>query len=343
MNFADENPMIQANNVVRSFRSIQKEPGLKGAFKNIWSPTYQEHKAVDSVSFTISKGSFVGLIGANGAGKTTLLKMLSGLLPPTTGSVRVLSEDPFARSLFFRKNISLVMGQKAQLWWDLTAADAFQLLRVIYEVPREVHEKRLTELIGILRVEKLMKTQLRKLSLGERMKMELIGALLHEPKVVFLDEPTIGLDVVAAQSLRSFLKEYNLKYQATIILTSHNMDDIERLCSRVMIMKAGKLVYDGRADSLKTSQTRQLKVQLLNTVSQLEYANALKVELDTVRTEEDDSGISWTALELPQDKIQPAIQTLLNKNWIQNFRIEEPSLEFIVQKIYNSHDTSTLS
>src|SRR4051812_13908224 len=190
--------IIEVRNVRRSFRSAKKEEGMKGAWGLLLKPQYQTHEALKGVSFELEPGSFNGLIGANGAGKTTLLKILSGLIPPSSGEARVLGFEPFKRSIEYRRQISLVMGQKAQLWWDLPAVDAFDLLRAIYEIPGKVYQERLHTLSELLDVQKLLSTQIRRLSLGERMKMELIGAILHWPKIIFLDEPTIGLDVLAA-------------------------------------------------------------------------------------------------------------------------------------------------
>src|SRR6201986_1476620 len=234
--------IIEVKNVSRSFRSVKKEPGIRGSLKLLYNPQHKTHEAVKNISFSIEAGSFNGLIGANGAGKTTLLKILSGLIPPTSGEARVLGCTPFKRTLDFRRKIALVMGQKAQLWWDLPGVDAFDLLRAIYEIPMPVYRERLNTLANLLDVTKHLHTEIRRLSLGERMKMELIGALIHWPNVIFLDEPTIGLDVFAAYKLREFLKVFNAREKATIILTSHNMDDIEKLCSRVLILKSGELI-----------------------------------------------------------------------------------------------------
>src|SRR6476660_9374358 len=242
--------VIEVRNVRRSFRSTVKEEGLKGTLALLTKPKYKEHEALKGVSFSIEEGAFVGLIGANGAGKTTLLKILSGLIPPTAGEARVLGFTPFERKVEFRRKIALVMGQKAQLWWDLPAVDAFDLLRAIYEIPTPKYKERLHTLSELLDVKRHLGTQIRRLSLGERMKMELIGAIVHWPSVIFLDEPTIGLDVFAAHKLREFLKVFNQREKATIILTSHNMDDIERLCPRVLILKTGELVFDGAPSKL---------------------------------------------------------------------------------------------
>ncbi len=258
--------IIEVRDVRRSFRSVKKQEGLWGALKVLWNPDVQRHEALKGVSFDIEEGAFVGLIGANGAGKTTLLKILSGLIPPTSGSAKVMGYKPFDRQIDFRRKLSLVMGQKAQLWWDLPAVDAFDLLRAIYEIPQIEYRKRRDTLAELLNVTRLLNTQIRRLSLGERMKMELIGALLHWPDIVFLDEPTIGLDVVAAQGLREFLRTFNEKDKKTMILTSHNMDDIERLCERVLILQEGKMVFDGSPEKLMGTGEKRLKLRLSEAV-----------------------------------------------------------------------------
>jgi ABC-2 type transport system ATP-binding protein len=255
---------IEVKDVKRSFRSIKKEEGLKGTLKLLYKPEYLTHEALKGVSFEIQKGEFTGLIGANGAGKTTLLKILSGLIPPTSGEATVLGFTPFERSIEFRKQISIVMGQKAQLWWDLPAIEAFDLIRALYQIPKDIYRKRVDELTSLLDVTKLLNTQIRRLSLGERMKMEVIGAILHLPKVIFLDEPTIGLDVLASKKLREFLRAHNQREGATIILTSHNMDDISELCKRVLLIKEGSLIFDGNPKRLTEQDECVLKVKLLS-------------------------------------------------------------------------------
>jgi ABC-2 type transport system ATP-binding protein len=336
-------PCIQASQVSRTFRSVKKKEGLKGTFELLLKPEYQEHKALDEVSFSIESGSFVGLIGANGAGKTTLLKILSGLIPPTSGTAQVLGEDPFKRSLTFRKSISLVMGQKAQLWWDLPALDAFDLIRAIYEIPERTYRERLEMLAGLLDVKRLFQTQIRRLSLGERMKMELIGALLHWPRIIFLDEPTIGLDVLAAHKLREFLREFNQREKSTIILTSHNMEDIESLCSRVMILKTGKLLYDGRPEGLTRSGERQLKLTLLETPALPEVAALTGISVDQIslKGESDgendgENGTNHLWINLTNDLIAPTLQKLMGRYTISDMAIQGQSLERVIQKVYEA-------
>src|SRR3989344_6277517 len=238
-------PVIQVQNLKKYYKVHQKEPGLSGSLKSLFSRKYYDAKAVDGVSFEIGEGELVGFIGPNGAGKTTTLKVLSGLLYPTGGEVAVLGYTPWDRKPEFQKQFSLVMGQKNQLWWDLPPMETFILNKEIYEVPDLQYRKTLDTLVELLDVKDILKIQVRKLSLGQRMKCELIAALLHNPKVLFLDEPTIGLDVVMQKAMRDFIKEYNRKFKSTIILTSHYMDDVKELCERVIIIDHGHILYDG--------------------------------------------------------------------------------------------------
>lgn len=323
---------IEVNHLKRSFKSVKKESGWKGTLKLLTNPEYITHEALKGINFKIETGEFVGLIGANGAGKTTLLKILSGLIPPTSGEAVVLGFNPFDRDLEFRKQISLVMGQKAQLWWDLPALEAFDLLRAIYQIPRDVYQKRVDELTSLLDVTKLLNTQIRRLSLGERMKMEVIGAILHLPKIIYLDEPTIGLDVLAAHKLRNFLKEHNQKEGATIILTSHNMDDISQLCKRILLIKEGELIYDGEAEKLGQRNECQLKVQLRDDVS-AENMKSILQGMD-MRIEKSEEAESTYLITIPRSKIADAFQLLFQKFQISDVAIHEPSLERIIQQIY---------
>ena len=319
----------------RIFRSLKKAPGLKGAFKLLTHPEYQEQEALKGVSFNVEAGSFIGLVGANGAGKTTLLKILSGLIPASSGSARVLGFNPFERNLQFRKSISLVMGQKAQLWWDLPAADAFDLLQAIYEIPRPIYLERVKLLTELLDVEKLMQTQIRRLSLGERMKMEIIGALIHWPKVLFLDEPTIGLDVLAAHKLRAFLREYNQREKITIILTSHNMDDIESLCSKVLLIRNGELIFQGPPQQLVQRGQRRLKIRWRQKITPIELSKIAGVPESTIETNpEEGEGVFF--LTLSQKTTVEIIQRLTSGPDLAEIGFEEPSLEHVIQRIYET-------
>ena len=235
----------------------------------------------------------------------------------------------------FRRKIALVMGQKAQLWWDLPASEAFDLLRAIYNIPRPIYRERLNSLAQLLDVVPHLNTQIRRLSLGERMKMELIGALIHWPSVIFLDEPTIGLDVLAAHKLREFLKTFNQEEKATIILTSHNMDDIERLCSRVLILKSGELVYDGHPQGLTKKGERRLRIRFLQPPTVEAASQASGVPLSQIEIEESEEELSKAFhFHITQDQIVGVLQSLLNKFQILDMGIEEQSLEKVIQRLY---------
>ena len=237
--------MISVSELSKTFYVHKKAPGLKGSLKALFRREKIAKHAVRKVSFEIGEGEIVGLVGANGAGKTTLIKMLAGIIHPSEGEARVLGHVPWERHNDFRSQIALIMGQKAQLWWDLPAADCFLLLKEIYRIPDDTYRERLDYLAGVLQIEKELNVQIRRLSLGERMKMELIATLLHGPRVVFLDEPTIGLDIGAQRAIRDFILQYREEHKPAMILTSHYMEDIQRLCKRIIIIREGEFVYDG--------------------------------------------------------------------------------------------------
>jgi ABC-2 type transport system ATP-binding protein len=245
--------VIEVENLTRVFRTYKKQPGFWGGVRGLIHRTFEETRAVDNVSFSIPEGSFVGFLGPNGAGKTTCLKMLSGLIHPTSGKATVAGFEPARRSNDYRRIFSLVLGQKNQLWWDLPARESFLLLRHIYSIPKDAFNQRVDELTELLGVTHKLDVMVRELSLGERMKMELIAALLHRPRVLFLDEPTIGLDVVSQRAIRQFLREYNRRHNVTILLTSHYMADIEELCERVIVINKGRMLYDGSLSRLHTA------------------------------------------------------------------------------------------
>src|ERR1700704_5143543 len=236
---------IEARDLTKVYRTYRKERGLSGSIKGLFKRRYDETRAADQVSFQIEEGEFVGFLGPNGAGKTTVLKMLSGLLNPTSGNARVLGFVPWERRNEMKRQFSLLMGQKNALWWDLPARESLELNRAIYGIERDRFKKVVGGLSELLDVQDKMNVMVRELSLGERMKMELISALIHEPRVLFLDEPTIGLDVVSQKRVREFLRLYNSEHRIVTMLTSHYMQDIEELCDRVIIIDHGKIFFDG--------------------------------------------------------------------------------------------------
>lgn len=246
------NEIISVKNVSKVYDILKKEPGLIGSIKTLISRKYERKTAVDNATFSIQEGDFIGFIGPNGAGKTTTIKMLSGIIHPSSGDIKVMGFTPKKLQNAFKKQFAIAMGQKNQLWWDIPALDSFQLLKEIYEIPNEDFKNILKELTNLLDVKHILNVPLRNLSLGERMKMEIIGSLLHSPKVLFLDEPTIGLDVSSRRRIREFLKYINKEKKITIILTSHYLEDIKELCNRIIAINKGALIYDGTLKSIPT-------------------------------------------------------------------------------------------
>ncbi|MFN3560928.1 MAG: ATP-binding cassette domain-containing protein [Chloroherpetonaceae bacterium] len=320
-------PIITVEHLVKEYKVFKKEEGVIGAVKGLFNRKYEIKRAVNDISFTIHEGELVGFLGANGAGKTTTLKILSGLLYPTSGKVEVLGYKPYERKNEFRKQFSIVLGQKNQLLWDLPAQDSFLLLKEIYEVPNAQYREQLSYLTELLNVKDKLHVQLRRLSLGERMKMEFIGALLHRPKVLFLDEPTIGLDVVAQLSIRDFIKQYNREYKTTIILTSHYMQDIEALCERVMIIDGGKLFFDGVLSEIvdKFSSEKFLTVDF--------HAPVERNVLSEFGTIEHFDGLS-VKLRVPRQHISKISAAILSRFDVQDLTIEEVPIEDIIRNLF---------
>ena len=253
MNFS-----IETKDLCRSYKSYQKPEGLINSIKGIWDRKYVEKIALNKTNLKIEAGKIIGLVGANGAGKTTLLKMLSGLVSPTSGEAQVLGFTPWERDYDYLRQISILLGQKNQLWWDISPLDSYALLARIYDLDINVSRKRVLELADLLQCSHVLNTQLRRLSLGERMKMEIIGALLHEPRVLFLDEPTIGLDIMAQESIRNFLATYVKEKAPTIILTSHYMDDIATLADGLLLISKGNIVYQGTVPEFVANSNSEL-------------------------------------------------------------------------------------
>jgi ABC-2 type transport system ATP-binding protein len=253
-----EGPAIRLERLGKRFRVSQREPGLRAAVRALFRREHVEVDAVSDLSFDVPRGQRVGFLGPNGAGKTTTLKMLAGLLHPTSGRAEVLGHEPAKRSHAFLRSIALVMGQKRQLSWDLPALDTFELNRVVFDVERTVHAQRMAELVELLDIGKVVRKPVRTLSLGERMKCELVAALLHAPRVLFLDEPTIGMDVSMQLAMREFVREHNRRTGATVVLTSHYMEDVAALCERIVVIDEGRLRFDGSIEAL-VRRTRPLR------------------------------------------------------------------------------------
>lgn len=254
--------MIITKELTKTFRRFQKEPGLRNSVKSLFEREYVDTVAVDNFDLTVERGEFLGLIGPNGAGKTTLVKMLTGIIAPSSGEISVLGYYPNKLENAFKKRYAVVMGQKSQLFFELTPADTFQLFQTLYDIPKEVFRKNVETFVELFEVSKFLNVQVRTLSLGERMKMELIVALLHNPEILFLDEPTIGLDAAAQKQIRLFLKEVNTRKKTTIILTSHNMEDVRSLCPRSIVISKGSKIYDGDTNRLFNAYQTHKKITL---------------------------------------------------------------------------------
>lgn len=321
--------MISIHSLKKYYQVSKKEPGFWGGVKSFFNRKYSDVKAVDGISFEIDEGELVGFIGPNGAGKTTTLKVLSGLLYPTSGQISVLGKEPFKREKSFQTNISLIMGQKNQLWWDLPAMDSFILNKEIYEVSKTEFRDNVKKLSEMLDVGDILTTPVRKLSLGQRMKCELIAALLHSPKVLFLDEPTIGLDVVAQQNMRDFIKEYNREFKATIILTSHYMGDVKELCKRVIIINEGKIIYDGFLEKItnKFAPYKVIKVDFAKEVDKESLKEFGKL---------DKFSSNYAEIEVKKADVADKTSKILSKFDVSDLTVEDPPIEAVVRRIFTS-------
>ncbi len=320
-------PQILVDHLRKYYQVHQKEPGLTGSLKSFVKRRYHDVKAVDDLSFAIDAGEIVGFLGPNGAGKTTTLKVLSGLLYPTSGAAHVLGFTPSERRAEFLRNITLVMGQKQQLSWDLPALESFLVNAAIYDIPDAQFQQTLGELTELLELAPLLKKQVRKLSLGERMKCELAAALLHRPKILFLDEPTIGLDVTMQTKIREFIAAYNERHGATIILTSHYMADVTALCKRIIVIDHGKLLYDGDLKALaeKIAPYKLIRVELSHALN----GHRLEDYGEVVKTRG-----QRTELLVPRDATSDVAARMLAELPIVDVTIEEPPIEDVITRVF---------
>jgi ABC-2 type transport system ATP-binding protein len=337
-NFMDQENAVVASHLTREFTTHLKEPGFMGAIKGLFKREYQTKTAVADLNFEIKKGEFVGFLGPNGAGKTTTLKMLSGVLHPSAGDASVMGFTPWKREAAFQKRFALVLGQKNQLWWDLPAYDSFDLNREIYGVSKADFDTKISELSTLLDLEKILRVPVRKLSLGERMKCELAASLLHSPEVLFLDEPTIGLDLISQIKIREFLRDYNRRTGLTVILTSHYMADIVALCHRVIVISGGKSVFDGPLDDLTARFSAQRRISLTLrgeiTPDMSQLANSIGENVET-------DGL-LLKLSVPRDEVPSRVTKLLSSFAVDDLAIEDVEIEAVIRDLFRrSSDDAT--
>ena len=321
--------VIRADALTKIYRTYKKAPGFTGAVKGLFKRDYEEVAAARNVSFRIGEGELVGFLGPNGAGKTTTLKMLAGLLYPSSGTANVLGFTPWERADGYRRQFALLLGQKNQLWWDLPARESLELNARIYGISKDKFEKTVDELTTLLAAREKLSVMVRELSLGERMKMELIAALLHEPKVLFLDEPTIGLDVISQKTVREFLREHNSRRKTTVLLTSHYMADIQELCQRVIIIDKGTIFFDGALSEVldRFADFKVITIQLATATNLEESALSRFGEV----VEKSDLALK---LKVKRERVISACKELLDSLPVQDIDIQEVPIEEIIRKIF---------
>lgn len=331
--------MIEVNHVSKEFVSAKKYPGLKGALKGLVSREKTRKVAVDDISFQIGKGEIVGYIGSNGAGKSTTIKMMTGILVPTKGTCRVNGIEPYKNRKKNAKNIGVVFGQRTQLWWDLPLSESFTILKEIYDVSDEAYRERMEFLNRVLGLDEFFSQPVRNLSLGQRMRADLGAALLHNPPVLYLDEPTIGLDLVVKDNIRAAIREINEKYQTTVVLTTHDIEDIEELCSRILIIDQGKLIYDGSLEELKERYGTKRKV-VVEVPDPVQTENMPLDEYLSVSKEDyeiwADTENSTVTVSFDKNKVQVSevIGQMMQHTQVKDVKIYETELAEIVKAIY---------
>lgn len=324
-------PIIEIEQLAKSYRVYQKKEGLSASLRGLFRREYKEVEAVRGIDLTVEQGEFVAFLGPNGAGKTTTLKLLSGVINPTTGTASVMGHVPWKRENAYRRRFALVMGQKNQLWWDLPAQESFRLHQQIYRVDTDAFRATLDELTDLLDVGRLLKQPVRELSLGERMKMELTAALLHSPDVLFLDEPTIGLDVVAQHNIQQFLKYYQEKRKITILLTSHYMKDVAALCKRVVIIAQGQIKYDGSLTGIVDTFSG-------HKVLTLQFAENQQIEDLSIYGEVLDILPPKAKLRVPRAEVAKVLSPILARYAIVDIIVEDPPLEEVIAEMFSQVD-----
>ena len=322
--------IIQVQDLSKVYRIVEKDPGIAGSFKALVRPRYKDILAVDRINFTIEPGEIVGYIGVNGAGKSTTIKMLTGILMPSGGAVRVLDRDPYQQRVANARDIGVVFGQRSQLWWDLPLIESLNFIQRIYEIPPEAFKRRLDEFAETLELKALFGTPIRNLSLGQKMRAELTATLIHDPRVVYLDEPTIGLDLIVKDRIREFIKEQNRRRNVTVILTTHDLSDIEEVCRRVIMIDAGRVIYDGPLSLIKDrfGKFREITLETANPIGKFDLPPGAEI----VNQEEQQLTLRFDRTVTTASQVAAAI---MNQLEVADFSLAEPDLASIVKQIYS--------
>ena len=329
--------MIYVENVTKEFKKVIKNPGLAGSVKSLFNRKYEIHKAVDDISFEVPKGEILGFIGANGAGKSTTIKMLTGILTPTSGKVEIDGQIPFKNRKKYVKEIGVVFGQRTQLWWDLPLVETFSVLKQIYEVDEKDFKNRMGFLNEVLELDEFMKSPVRTLSLGQRMRADLAASMLHNPKVLFLDEPTIGLDVAVKNNIRKAITQINEQEKTTIILTTHDLNDIETLCKRIVMIDKGKIMYDGALSEMKQQygKYREVDMSLFSNedLAALDFENDLKLSGEDLKLEVNKEKVVVT-FNSELVSVSDMLAYILGKIKIKDISVKDVNIEEIVCRMY---------
>lgn len=320
---------IQVENLRKVFRVSQKQPGVLGAVKALFDPRYEEKVAVDDISFNVTAGEVVGYIGVNGAGKSTTIKMLTGVLVPSGGRVQVLGRDPHRQRVANAKDIGVVFGQRSQLWWDIAFIESLNLIAKMYEVPSDRYQQLLKQFSETLELDELLRVPIRNMSLGQKMRAELAATLIHEPKVVYLDEPTIGLDLIVKERIREFIKKQNREQNSTVMLTTHDLGDIEELCERVLIIDTGRIIFDGPIHTIKERFGKYREITF-ETAADFQQVNA-PVGAEVAAQEARRLTLRFDRTLTSASQVAAAV---MNQIEVKDFSLSEPNLAAIIKQIY---------
>lgn len=329
--------IIKVKNLRKKFKSYKRGAGLASAVSSLVKRKYEEVKALQDISFEVEEGETLGIIGPNGAGKSTLTKVLAGVIKPDSGEVEAMGYEPFKEREEYVKNIGLVFGgKKSQLWWDLPAIDSFHLMKSLYGIKKEKFQERLEELSSLLEIKHIRNKPVRELSLGERKKCDLVAALLHDPRIVFLDEPTVGLDVVSKNNIRKFIKQMSEERGTTFLITSHDLGDIEELCKRILLMVDGKILFDGSLSRLKSRyiDIKRIEVELEKKVKKIRLPEGSRLTQSTKDLLNRTNEVSYFEIDVDKSQIKETVGFMLAEYPIKDISVKEPDIEEIVGDIY---------